>query len=81
MTILFKTCGSISLLKERRQNSFLKDAEKEKQEGIQGQWQQESLAKEFLEQVERSADTDQNHEIWIPCDERRRKLGGIQKNL
>ena len=35
-----------------------KDAEKEKQEGIQGQWQQESPAKEFLEQVKSGADTD-----------------------
>ena len=37
---------------------FLKDAEKEKQEGIQGQWQQEAPAKEYLEQVKGSADTD-----------------------
>ena len=37
---------------------FLNDAEKEKQEGIQGQWQQESPAKEFLDQVKSSADTD-----------------------
>ena len=37
---------------------FLKDAEKEKQEGIQCQWQQESPAKEYLEQVKRSAHTD-----------------------
>ena len=37
---------------------FLKDAEKEKQEGIQGQWQQEAPAKEYLEQVKRSAHTD-----------------------
>ena len=34
-------------------NNFLKDAEKEKQEGIQGQWQHEPLAKEFLEQVKK----------------------------
>ena len=31
--------------------TFLKDAEKEKQEGIQGQWQRESPAKEYLEQA------------------------------
>ena len=30
---------------------ILRDAEKEKQEGTQGQWQRESPAKEFLEQV------------------------------
>ena len=38
--------------------TFMKDAEKEKQEGIQGQWQRESLAKEYLEQVKSGADTD-----------------------
>ena len=37
---------------------FLNDAKKEKQEGIQGQWQRESPAKEYLEQVRSSADTD-----------------------
>ena len=58
-TSFCKECGSISLLKEREQKqSLLKGAEKEKHEGMQGQWQQESLAKEFLEQVKSSADTD-----------------------
>ena len=37
---------------------FLKDAEKEKQEGTQSPWQRESPAKEYLEQVKSSADTD-----------------------
>ena len=37
---------------------FLRDVKKDKQEGIQGQWQQESPAKEFLKQVKSSADTD-----------------------
>ena len=37
---------------------FQKDAVKEKQEGIQGQWRQESPAREFLEQVNSNADTD-----------------------
>ena len=37
---------------------FLKDAEKEKWEGVQGEWQQESPAKEYLDQVKSSADTD-----------------------
>ena len=46
-----------SLARAKAKN-FLRDAEKEKQEGIQGQWQQESPAKEFLEQVKSSADTD-----------------------
>ena len=82
-TSLYKECGSTSLLKERKRKKFLKDAEKEKQEGIQGQWQQESLAKEFLDQEKSSADTDclpRNDEVWIPCN-RRRRLEGIQKNL
>ena len=55
-----RECGSTSLLKERKRKSFERDAEKEKQEGIQGQWQQESPAKEFLDQVQ-SADTDCTH--------------------
>ena len=38
--------------------TLLKDAEKAKQEGIQGPWQQESPVKEFLAQVNSSADTD-----------------------
>ena len=37
---------------------FLKDAEKEKWEGIQGEWQQESLANEFLDQAKSIANTD-----------------------
>ena len=37
---------------------FLEDAEKERHEGIQGEWQQESPSKEVLEQVRRSPDTD-----------------------
>ena len=37
---------------------FREEAEKEKQEGIQGQWQRESPAKEHLEQVKRCRDTD-----------------------
>ena len=37
---------------------ILKDAEKEKHEGIQGQRQQESLAKKHLEREKGSAETD-----------------------
>ena len=37
---------------------FLQDAAKDKQEGIQGQLQQESPVKEVLDQVTRCADTD-----------------------
>ena len=45
-------------LEGAKAKEFLKDAEEEKQDGIQGQWQRESPAKEFLEQVKSSADTD-----------------------
>ena len=44
-------------LERAKAKKFLKDAEKEKQEEIQGQWQRDSPVKEFLEQV-KSADTD-----------------------
>ena len=50
-TSLYKECESISLSCKSESENILRDAEKEKQEGTQGQWQQESLAKEFLEQV------------------------------
>ena len=45
-------------LERLRAKKLMKDAEKEKQEGIQGQWQQESPAKEFLDRVKSSVDTD-----------------------
>ena len=38
-------------------NTFREQAEEEKQAGIQGQWQLESPAKEYLEQVKRRDDT------------------------
>ena len=37
---------------------FRQLADEEKQAGIQGQWRQESPAKEYLEQVKCCADTD-----------------------
>ena len=46
-------------LERVKANMFMKDAEKDKQEGIQGQWQRQSPAKEYyLEQVKSGADTD-----------------------
>ena len=45
-------------LQRVKAKTFLKDAEKEKQEGIQGQRQRESPAKDFLEQVKSCAGTD-----------------------
>ena len=41
----------VLLLERVKAKTFLDDAKKEKQEGIQDQWQQESLAKEVLDQV------------------------------
>ena len=38
-------------LERAKSKKFPKDAEKEGQEGIQGQWQQESLVKGFLDSV------------------------------
>ena len=80
---LYKECGVYFSLERATATQFLKDAEKEKWEGIQGEWQQESPAKEYLDQVKSSADADrhsQNDEIWILCIQRQR-LGGIQKNF
>ena len=45
-------------LKTARARKIPADAAGEKQEGKQGQWQQESPFKEVLEQIKRSADTD-----------------------
>ena len=39
---------------------FRQLADQEKQAGIQGQWQQESPAREYLEQVKCCHDTDRN---------------------
>ena len=55
---LYKECGVYFSLERATAKQFLKDAEKEKWEGIQGEWQQESPAKEYLDQVKSSADTD-----------------------
>ena len=45
-------------LERARAKKFLKDAATDEQEGIQGQRQRESLAKEYQEEVKSSADTD-----------------------
>ena len=45
------------------------DAARGKQEGMQDQWQQESLLRSVLEQVKRSADADcglPNDALWLP---------------
>ena len=42
---------------------FREDAEKERQAGIQGQWQHESPAREYLEQVKCCSDIDCTHRM------------------
>ena len=48
------------LQQRSRAKRFRELAEEEKQAGIQGQWQQESQAREYLEHVKCSHDTDCN---------------------
>ena len=49
---IHRLCEYFSL-KRANAEKFMKDAEREKQEGTQGQWQRESPAKEYLEQVKK----------------------------
>ena len=49
--------GSISLSKEQRPRKILEGAARERQEGIQGQWQQASPFREVLEQARGNVDT------------------------
>ena len=51
-------CGSTSSEKRNRVKRFRELAEEERQAGIQGQWQHESPAREYLEQVKCCHDTD-----------------------
>ena len=44
------------------------DAARERQEGIQGQWQQESPFREVLKQVKRSADVDCGPQTMRPAN-------------
>ena len=70
-------------LRERdRVNKFREQAEEEKQAGIQGQWQLESPAKEYLEQVKRRDDTycTENDEERLYRPEKWR-LGRIQRHF
>ena len=54
-SLFFKDVGVLQRVQAQK---FLEEAKKEKQEGIQFPWQQESPAKEVLDQVRRCADTD-----------------------
>ena len=48
MNNLYAECGSTLLLKRQEQEQFERTLLGKKQEGIQGQWQQESPFKEVL---------------------------------
>ena len=73
------------LQERRRAQRFRELADEEKQAGIQGRWQQESPAKECLEQVKWCHDTDCNEPVmkkgftalkngnWEECKENFRK--------
>ena len=50
-----------------RVNMFRKQAEEERQAGMQGQWQLESPAREYLEQVRCCNDTDCTHRMMKQC--------------
>ena len=58
----YEKCGNIC--QERaRVKRFREEAEEERQAGIQGQWQLESPAREYLEQVNCSNDTGCTHSM------------------
>ena len=59
-------CTLLNFLREMREHflrerarvkKFREEAEKEREAGMQGQWQQESPAREYVEQVKSSSDT------------------------
>ena len=74
--------GKISIRPKNVGVLLPRQAEEEKQTRIQGQWQLESPAKEFLEQVESCDDTDctENDEAGLRRPEKWR-LGRIQKHF
>ena len=63
-----------------RVKKFREDAEKETQAGIQGQWQHEPPAREYLEQVKCCNLYSHNDETWLSCVEKR-SVGRIQKHF
>ena len=56
-------CGTHFSCERSNAKKFRQLANEEKQAGIQGQWQQESPAKEYLEQVKCCHDTDGNESM------------------
>ena len=62
-TIFCVGCGTHFSCERSNAKKFRQLANEEKQAGIQGQWQQESPAKEYLEQVKCCHDTDGNESM------------------
>ena len=50
-------CGNVSHLNKRGPDRFLADVEKERQDGTDGEWQQETTYKENLDLVRHSSDS------------------------
>ena len=81
---LYEECGSIFTLKRAEVKNIPEDASREKQEGIQGQWQQESPLREILEHVR----GNRRYGMWHPNDAARvtypnegRQLGRVQRKI
>ena len=73
----------ISLSKREEAKKILEGAARERQEGIQGQWQPESPFREVLEQVRGNADMGCGHPkdaATLLCNEER-QLGRIQRKI
>ena len=56
-------CGSILPSEQQISKRIRDDTAREKQEGIQGQWQQESPFREILEQARRNEDVGCGSEV------------------
>ena len=70
-------------LQRAEAKKILEGATRERQEGTQGQWQQESLFREILEQVRRKCGCGMwrpNDAERLPCDEGR-QLGRVQRKI
>ena len=60
---MYVGCGNTFLQERSRVKRFRELADEEEHAGIQGQWQQESPAREYLEQVKCCHDTDCNESM------------------
>ena len=72
-TISVAECGRTSLLKGQEQEKIWQDAAREKQQGIQGQWQQESPFREVAGTIQKKSGCRRwppNDASWLPrCEE------------